>query len=94
MKNATPAASVEVVLDMAERIAAVGMQASQHINSALRLSVSVGTAFYPTDGERAEQLLTEADHRMYRSKHEREENAKGPLYSASAARLNAPTTLA
>ncbi|MGE5083726.1 MAG: diguanylate cyclase domain-containing protein [Acidobacteriota bacterium] len=63
------------------------------MNEAVKLSVSVGTAFYPADGERAEQLLTEADHRMYRRKHESKEKDKGPLYSASPIRLNVPTTL-
>jgi diguanylate cyclase (GGDEF)-like protein/putative nucleotidyltransferase with HDIG domain len=89
-----PAASVELVLDMAERIAAVGMQAGQHVNNALKLSVSVGTAFYPADGQRAEQLLSEADRRMYRRKHERDKDAKGPLYPPGATRLSMPTILA
>ena len=88
-----PAASVELVLDMAERISSVGVAAGRRMNEAVKLSVSVGTAFYPADGERAEQLLTEADHRMYRRKHESKEKDKGPLYSASPIRLNVPTTL-
>lgn len=33
------------------------------------LSVSVGEAFFPADGDDAEQLLTEADRRMYQMKH-------------------------
>jgi diguanylate cyclase (GGDEF)-like protein/putative nucleotidyltransferase with HDIG domain len=33
------------------------------------LSVSVGEAFFPADGNDAEQLLTEADRRMYQMKH-------------------------
>ena len=32
------------------------------------LSVSVGAAFYPEDGMDAEQLLAEADRRMYKAK--------------------------
>ncbi len=32
------------------------------------LTVSVGVAHYPTDGEDAEQLLAEADRRMYKEK--------------------------
>ena len=31
--------------------------------------MSVGEAFYPDDGSDAEQLLAEADRRMYKSKH-------------------------
>jgi len=33
------------------------------------LALSVGEAFYPDDGSDAEQLLAEADRRMYKSKH-------------------------
>jgi diguanylate cyclase (GGDEF)-like protein len=33
------------------------------------ITLSVGEAFYPDDGSDAEQLLAEADHRMYKSKH-------------------------
>ena len=33
------------------------------------LSVSLGEAFFPKDGDDAEQLLTEADRRMYQMKH-------------------------
>ena len=33
------------------------------------ISLSVGEAFYPDDGSDAEQLLAEADRRMYKSKH-------------------------
>jgi len=33
------------------------------------VSLSVGEAFYPDDGSDAEQLLAEADRRMYKSKH-------------------------
>jgi len=35
-----------------------------------RVSLSVGFAVYPSDGETTEQLLTEADHRMYDCKHD------------------------
>jgi diguanylate cyclase (GGDEF)-like protein/putative nucleotidyltransferase with HDIG domain len=34
------------------------------------LSISIGQASYPEDGSDAEQLLSEADRRMYKSKHE------------------------
>lgn len=37
------------------------------------LTASVGVANYPTDGSDAEQLLAEADRRMYKQKHERKE---------------------
>lgn len=38
-----------------------------------KLAVSVGAAFFPADGEDAEQLLAEADRRMYREKQARRE---------------------
>ena len=39
------------------------------------INLSVGEAFYPDDGSDAEQLLAEADRRMYKSKHS---NQGGP----------------
>ncbi|HUB31365.1 MAG TPA: sensor domain-containing diguanylate cyclase, partial [Bryobacteraceae bacterium] len=44
--------------DTLESVASVGM-----------IRLSVGEAFYPEDGTDAEQLLAEADRRMYKSKH-------------------------
>jgi diguanylate cyclase (GGDEF)-like protein len=35
------------------------------------LSLSVGVAYYPADGADAEELLAEADRRMYKSKRQR-----------------------
>jgi diguanylate cyclase (GGDEF)-like protein len=35
-----------------------------------RVSVSVGFAVFPADGDTTEQLLTEADSRMYHFKHQ------------------------
>jgi len=39
------------------------------VNGAGVIALSVGEAFYPDDGSDAEQLLAEADRRMYKSKH-------------------------
>ncbi|WP_028536759.1 GGDEF domain-containing protein [Paludibacterium yongneupense] len=36
----------------------------------LQLGVSIGTAYYPDDGERVEELLTAADRAMYGDRHE------------------------
>jgi GGDEF domain-containing protein len=33
------------------------------------ISMSIGEAYYPDDGSDAEELLAEADRRMYKSKH-------------------------
>jgi diguanylate cyclase (GGDEF)-like protein len=48
------------------------------------LSLSAGAAFYPQDGMNAEQLLSEADRRMYAAKrvlHSRDVPAAGPADS-------------
>jgi diguanylate cyclase (GGDEF)-like protein/putative nucleotidyltransferase with HDIG domain len=47
------------------------------------LRVSVGAAFFPADGEDAEQLLAEADRRMYREK-QMHRDARGTVAGASA----------
>jgi diguanylate cyclase (GGDEF)-like protein/putative nucleotidyltransferase with HDIG domain len=39
------------------------------LHAAGAIALSVGEAFYPDDGSDAEQLLAEADRRMYKSKH-------------------------
>ncbi len=54
-----------------EKAAQLGSLASKAGSQACgegSLSVSVGIAFFPEDGEDAEQLLTEADRRMYAAK--------------------------
>jgi diguanylate cyclase (GGDEF)-like protein/putative nucleotidyltransferase with HDIG domain len=43
------------------------------------LSLSVGVATYPEDGEDAEELLAEADRRMYKSKRARRKSAVAPI---------------
>lgn len=43
-------------------------EASQSICGAKVVTASIGCAFYPKDGATAEELLSEADHRMYESK--------------------------
>jgi diguanylate cyclase (GGDEF)-like protein len=40
------------------------------------LSMSVGAAIFPADGTDAEQLLAEADRRMYRAKPQRKERGE------------------
>ena len=53
------------------------------------LSISIGCAYYPDAGSDAEQLLTEADRRMYIAKqaqHERTTRMQG--LAASSTRVN------
>jgi diguanylate cyclase (GGDEF)-like protein len=42
------------------------------------ITASVGVANYPGDGPDAEQLLAEADRRMYKQKRDRKQPAAGP----------------
>lgn len=54
------------------------------------IGLSVGVAFYPGDGQTAEELLAQADRRMYRAKQVRKrhhaDGAIGPVSITSAAR--------
>lgn len=43
-------------------------EAGQLICGAKVVTVSIGCAFYPKDGSTPEELLSEADHRMYETK--------------------------
>jgi diguanylate cyclase (GGDEF)-like protein len=53
------------------------------------LSISLGVAFYPRDGADAEQLLNEADRRMYVAKQTHYESARfGTLKTSGAASFN------
>jgi diguanylate cyclase (GGDEF)-like protein len=52
-------------IDLHEVVSRVGREICQEDI----LWVSVGEAFFPEDGGDAEQLLTEADRRMYQMKH-------------------------
>ncbi len=60
--------------EMSERVRAVAADSAQEVCPEVTLSASVGVAFYPDDGEDAEQLLVAADKRMYAMKkgHRRE----------------------
>jgi GGDEF domain-containing protein len=52
-------------MDLAGRIERLANNADQETDNGNILSISVGQAFYPADGSDAEQLLAEADRRMY-----------------------------
>ena len=58
-----PGADSNQAAELKQRIISVGPSAGHEV------SISVGFAIYPSDGETTEQLLTEADHRMYDCKH-------------------------
>jgi diguanylate cyclase (GGDEF)-like protein/putative nucleotidyltransferase with HDIG domain len=83
-----PGAVEEKALRMNEIAHAAGLAVSPEAE----LSVSIGCAFYAKDGTDAEQLLAEADRRMYSVKREHHERGKNlltfPPSSAFAARVN------
>lgn len=53
---------------MTERFRKTATQAGQGIFGQDILSASIGNASYPSDGDSAEDLLTQADHEMYAMK--------------------------
>jgi len=59
-----PGADSNQAAELKQRIMSVGPSTGHEV------SISVGFAVYPSDGEATEQLLTEADHRMYDCKHD------------------------
>ena len=63
-----PNMSPGAVEERARLLNQICLHASREVCGEDILSVSVGVAFYPQDGEDAEQLLLEADRRMYKSK--------------------------
>jgi diguanylate cyclase (GGDEF)-like protein len=67
-----------------DRLRCVGAQAGAEVCGANWLDISIGQAFYPKDGSDAEELLAEADRRMYKAKehHRRDAAACEELWSA------------
>ena len=74
------AGGVEEDLDRKiERMRAVVREAGEITPEPSALSLSVGVAIYPRDGSDAEDLLGEADRRMYKSKRARRKHSVIPL---------------
>ena len=76
-----PGLGKEAAHEVAARLTELAREAGRAICKDDLLSASVGSAFFPTDGETAEQLLTQADREMYRAKAEHYRKA---LRSAAA----------
>jgi diguanylate cyclase (GGDEF)-like protein/putative nucleotidyltransferase with HDIG domain len=57
------------------------------------VTLSVGEAFYPEDGSDAEQLLAEADRRMYKSKHSNKAARGGGIHLLPRGHFEAPEHL-
>jgi diguanylate cyclase (GGDEF)-like protein len=64
----SPGLGPEGTAEMIERLQKTAIQAGNGIFAQDILSVSVGNASYPSDGDNVEDLLTRADHEMYRMK--------------------------
>ena len=73
-----PGLTMEAAQEKAEQLRSLASKAGSQTCGEDSLSVSVGITFYPDDGSDAEQLLSEADRRMYTAKKAQRECA-GPL---------------
>jgi diguanylate cyclase (GGDEF)-like protein/putative nucleotidyltransferase with HDIG domain len=73
--NMTP----DAAKDKAVLLSALAQQAGRQVCGEDLLSLSVGTAFYPWDGSDAEQLLADADKKMYSAKQLLHENRRSEL---------------
>jgi len=63
-----PHITAESVDDRINQLVRIAAQAGEIIPGKRFLSMSVGEAFYPADGNNAEELLATADRRMYKNK--------------------------
>jgi diguanylate cyclase (GGDEF)-like protein/putative nucleotidyltransferase with HDIG domain len=68
-----PGLSPQAGNDVISRIANSAERAGRLVCREHYISVSIGCAFYPSDGLSTEALLTEADRRMYQAKQEHQE---------------------
>ena len=67
----------------------IATEAGEMIPGKRFLSMSVGEAFYPIDGNNAEELLATADRRMYKSKQHHKLQRTG----RTTAKENPPVTV-
>ncbi len=70
-----PQLTDDAARDKAAQLRSLAGRAGRQVCGEDFLSLSVGIAFYPEDGSDAEQLLTEADRRMYMAKQAQHEHA-------------------
>jgi diguanylate cyclase (GGDEF)-like protein len=63
-----PSMTPDAVREKAVALSTMAQQAGRQVCGKDLLSLSVGAAFYPQDGADAEQLLAEADRKMYAAK--------------------------
>ena len=74
-----PHITPESVDERINRLIHIATEAGELIPGKRMLSMSVGEAFYPIDGNNAEELLATADRRMYKSKQHHKQTGKAGL---------------
>jgi diguanylate cyclase (GGDEF)-like protein/putative nucleotidyltransferase with HDIG domain len=82
-----PGLAVEVAAKKAEQLRALAKQAGFDVCGEDMLSLSVGLAVSPGDGDDAEQLLTQADRRMYVEKQKQPSQKDQRLHARMKCRL-------
>src|SRR5579871_788664 len=75
-----PAMPADAVRDKAALLSTLAQQAGRMVCGQDLLSLSVGAAFYPQDGTDVEQLLAEADRKMYVVKQAHHETSEKSLF--------------
>jgi diguanylate cyclase (GGDEF)-like protein/putative nucleotidyltransferase with HDIG domain len=80
-----PGLKPERAIEMVQRLRIAIAKASKTVCGDERVSISVGSAFYPSDSINAEELLAEADRRMYTAKRSHYAAAKHEAESRAAA---------
>ncbi len=73
-----PSMRIEDVTAKVTQLSQIVSDASQQVCPDAAVSLSVGLARYPEDGKDAEQLLAEADQRMYKDKQHRKLSKRAP----------------
>jgi diguanylate cyclase (GGDEF)-like protein len=71
-----PGLNKDAAAEMSQRLGKIIAEAGKAVCGEGLVSVSIGQAFYPVDGNNAEQLLAEADRRMYAVKRSHYANAE------------------
>jgi GGDEF domain-containing protein len=74
-----PHITPESVDERINQLIRIATEAGELMPGKRMLSMSVGEAFYPIDGNNAEELLATADRRMYKSKQHNKQTGKTGL---------------
>src|SRR5579872_3401121 len=74
-----PHITSESVEERVRQMARIAAEAGEIMPGKRFLSISVGEAFYPSDGNNAEELLATADRRMYKNKQDQKLLASGGI---------------